>query len=133
MVKAKRVLLDTHAVLWALTAPKKLPMAVRRLLENSDVEVYVSSLSAWELAMKYRAGKLPEAEHLLNNLQGFLQEANFKTLEFNLEHGLEAGRIRIPHGDPYDLGLVAQAKLENLALVSGDNAFDDLTDPKIIW
>lgn len=133
MVSVKRVLLDTHALLWALTVPKKLPSRVRKLLENPDLEVFVSSLSAWELAMKYRIGKLPEAEHLLNNFHGYLQEANFKILNFTIEHGLEAANIGIPHGNPYDRGLIAQAKLENLALVSGDNAFDDLTNPKIIW
>ena len=133
MVRVKRVLLDTHALLWALVAPKKLPVTIRKLLENPDLEVYVSSLSAWELAMKYRAGKLSEAEHLLNNFHEYLQEANFKILVFTVEHGLEAANIGIPHGDPYDRGLLAQAKLENLALVSGDNAFDDLSSPKILW
>jgi PIN domain nuclease of toxin-antitoxin system len=57
-----RVLLDTHAFLWALTDPALLGDGSRALLTDRANEVWVSSASAWEVSMKQRLGKLPGVE-----------------------------------------------------------------------
>jgi PIN domain nuclease of toxin-antitoxin system len=59
------VLLDTHVVLWAFASPDKLSPEARTLLENPETEVLVSAASAWEIATKYRLGKLPGAERIV--------------------------------------------------------------------
>ena len=61
------VLLDTHALLWAVGCPEKLSAKIRTQLEDRLSTVLVSTASAWEIATKYRIGKLDEAEEFLAN------------------------------------------------------------------
>lgn len=59
------LLLDTHAYVWALTEPARLSRRARTAIEASSNAVLVSAATAWEMAIKHRAGKWPEAEILL--------------------------------------------------------------------
>ncbi len=56
-----RVLLDTHALIWWLAGDKQLPLRARRAIAANDNEIFVSAASAWEVATKFRSGKLPGA------------------------------------------------------------------------
>ena len=56
-----RLLLDTHAFLWWLTADQALTPAANRAIADRGNEVFVSAASAWEIATKHRIGKLPGA------------------------------------------------------------------------
>ena len=58
-------LLDTSALLWALTEPARLGRAARRVIESRSSRLVVSAVSAWELSTKHRLGKLPQADVLL--------------------------------------------------------------------
>ncbi|MDT0636245.1 type II toxin-antitoxin system VapC family toxin, partial [Spectribacter hydrogenoxidans] len=64
------LLLDTHIFLWALMEPAKLPARVRALLESADTKLLVSAVSAWEIATKYRLGKLPGARPVVADYAG---------------------------------------------------------------
>ena len=60
------VLLDTHALLWALVEPGKLSPAAVEVIEDPQNTVVVSSASAWEIAIKYQLGRLPEARSVID-------------------------------------------------------------------
>jgi len=62
-----RLLLDTHVLLWALLEPQKLSLALRNSLEDSDNTLVVSAASAWEIATKWRLGKLRHARSVVEN------------------------------------------------------------------
>ncbi len=118
-----RLLLDTHVLLWWFTDDRRLSRNARRALGRSDVEAFVSAVSAWEIAIKSKAGKL-NAEEMLDRLPEELREAGFSVLPITLEHAIRAGSLPEHHRDPFDRMLVAQAQAEHLPVLSNDAAFD---------
>lgn len=119
-----RVLIDTHALLWAALDPDKLSPKARSLLEAFATEVLVSAASAWEIATKVRIGKLPGAAMFAAELPERLERMGFEPLAVSLEHGQRAGSLPGSHRDPFDRMLIAQAQAENLSLISNEHIFD---------
>jgi PIN domain nuclease of toxin-antitoxin system len=91
-------------------------------MEKDDAEIFVSAVSAVELATKVRLGKLPEAAVLTHTLAATLAEQQFLHLPVTLEHGRIAGLLPGAHRDPFDRILAAQSLLEHLPLVTADPA-----------
>lgn len=116
-------LLDTHILLWWLFNDTKLSEKCRDIIFNPDHRIMVSSASAWEIATKYRIGKLPEAKPLVDNYQDILHQAKFNELIITAAHALRAGSLPIAHRDPFDRILMAQAELENMPIITYDNSF----------
>lgn len=120
------VLLDTHTLIWWLTNDQELSPKARSLIQAADNTVFVSSASAWEIATKHRLGKLPGGEAVAQNLGELLHLERMEVLPVGLEHALLAGRFDNPHRDPFDRMLAAQSLLENLPVVSRDEALSKL-------
>lgn len=120
-----RLLLDTHAFLWWVFADPKLSRRARTAIED-DVEnqVFVSAASAWEIATKYRIGKLPDAAVVAGNVAATIAEEGFNELSVSIRHAERAGSLVGHHQDPFDRMLMAQAMLDDLSLVSDERAFD---------
>jgi len=114
------LLLDTHIFLWWLFDDPALPNKIRELIRSKENQVYISSASAWEIATKFRIGKLPHAGTVAKNVPYWIVQAGFTTLPITPEHAQLAGSWDHPHRDPFDRMLAAQAKLENVPLVSVD-------------
>ena len=114
-----RLLLDTHALLWVLSAPAKLPAGIRDALEDPANIVFASAASAWEMAIKQSRGKLryPAAE-----LAAALRRVSVLELPVTIRHAETAARLPPLHRDPFDRMLIAQAQAEGLSLVSRDPA-----------
>lgn len=123
---AERLLLDTHALIWwALDLDvDRLSRAARIAIEDPANEVYVSAVTAWEIATKVRIGKLEAARPLTSNFTGQMVAHGFVPLPLSTDHGERGGALEIPHGDPFDRMLIAQAQIENLKLVSNEKKFD---------
>ena len=117
-----RVLLDTHALLWALLEPSALSERARVLVKDRNNEVLVSAATAWEIATKFRLGKLPEASEVANNYLEVTKTFGAQHLPITPLHSLTAGGFRSDHRDPFDRMIAAQALHENLAVVSADAA-----------
>lgn len=83
----------------------------------------VSSASAWEIATKYRIGKLPEVKELLEDYENILQKARFSQLTVTTAHALRAGLLLIQHRDPFDRMIMAQSELEKISVITYDSAF----------
>ena len=118
-----KILLDTHVLIWWLFNDPKLCSIARTQISNPQNAIYVSSASAWEIATKHRIGKMPEAEELLQDYQKILQQARFSELPITTKHALRAGALQIKHRDPFDRMLMAQAELDNLAIITYDPEF----------
>jgi PIN domain nuclease of toxin-antitoxin system len=122
-----RYLLDTHALLWAIADPARLSDEARRQISDGANEVYVSIASAWELCVKVAAGKLALSNYgaLLGSAATFqaeLETAGFQLLPISASHVFETQRLAMHHRDPFDRLLVAQALIEDLVLVTHDDA-----------
>jgi PIN domain nuclease of toxin-antitoxin system len=116
-------LIDTHILLWWLFDDPQLGAECRDIIRTPGNQIFVSSASAWEIATKYRIGKLPEAEMLVNDYEQILEQAKFLELPVTTSQALRAGTLPIAHRDPFDRMLMAQAELESLPILSYDKAF----------
>lgn len=128
-----RLLLDTHAVLWALTDPRRLGATARQAIENRANALTVSAATAWELATKHRLGRLPAARPLLDAYPQHLARLGAERLPVEDHHALLAGQLEWEHRDPFDRMLGAQAISESMALVTADAAFSELRGIRTLW
>ncbi|HSS99461.1 MAG TPA: type II toxin-antitoxin system VapC family toxin, partial [Terriglobales bacterium] len=114
----------THALLWWLNDDANLPASTRKIISDNRNQILVSAASAWEITTKFRLGKLPTANTLIQDFAAYLQNERFETLSISLEHGVRAGLLPGPHRDPFDRMLIAQAQAENIAIISNEKVFD---------
>jgi PIN domain nuclease of toxin-antitoxin system len=127
------LLLDTHAYVWALTDPNRLSDRARTAIEAPSNVVLVSAASAWEMAIKYRAGKWPEAEILVAQHFDLISRLGAEPLDISAADAIRAGNLDWDHTDPFDRMLAAQSLLHHAALLTRDAAFGDLRGLTIVW
>jgi PIN domain nuclease of toxin-antitoxin system len=119
-----RLLLDTHALLWWLAGDAALPRASRMAIADAGNEVFASAASAWEIATKFRIGKLPGVAAIVERLDSVIAEQGFLGLPVTVRHGQAAGALPGPHRDPFDRMLIAQALQEDMILISNEAVFE---------
>ena len=126
-------LLDTPVVLWLLLDPDRVPDDLLGRLRQRSSRLLVSAASAWEVATKHRLGRLPEASDVVTSWQRHLEHLGVDDLPVSTAHALRAGGLDSPHRDPFDRVLVAQAQLEDVALVTADAAVRRLEPARTVW
>ena len=119
----RKILLDSHALFWFIDGDARLSNAARGAIEAADCTVYVSTVTAWEIASKFRLGKWPKAQALANDLASVMFTLGFQPLPLSLAHARHAGMLQNSHRDPFDRLLAAQAEIEDIPLVTVDPAF----------
>jgi PIN domain nuclease of toxin-antitoxin system len=124
-----RLLLDTHLVLWWLNGEaSRISKKALAALGSEGIDPVVSAVTVWEVAIKRGLGKLEGPGDLLPQLEG----AGVELLPIAPRHADLVGSLPLHHRDPFDRLLVAQAILENLALVSDDEALRRY-EVEIVW
>lgn len=111
-----RVLLDTSILLWWQTNSPRLSQTARQNILTASA-VVVSSVSLWEIAIKYAVGKLPVSA---SQAQNIARQDGFLSLPFTDAHALAVAELPPIHKDPFDRALVAQAASEPLILLTAD-------------
>lgn len=119
-----RALLDTHAFLWWIADSARLSGLARDVISDEANDILVSAASAWEIATKYRIGKLPGGEAVALDVAAQIAGQGFGDLVISVAEAERAGRLPGPRRDPFDRMLVAQALLRELPVVSVDPVFD---------
>ncbi|MEN2787724.1 type II toxin-antitoxin system VapC family toxin [Sphingomonas qilianensis] len=119
-----RLLLDTHALAWWFEDSDRLGDQARAAIEAGANDVLVSAVSVFEMSLKHRSGKWPEMASLLDDLNGYILSERFDVLPLSMAHAQLAGSLPIPHRDPFDRLLIAQAQIEQTTLVSNEALFD---------
>jgi PIN domain nuclease of toxin-antitoxin system len=119
-----KALLDTHAFLWWLDGDPSLSQRAFDYIASDHGAVLVSAASAWEIATKHRLGKLPRAGDVAVDVAGCIRAQGFGPLSVTVAHGQRAGALPGFHRDPFDRMLIAQAILEDCALISNEGIFD---------
>jgi PIN domain nuclease of toxin-antitoxin system len=122
-VGSLKLLLDTHVLLWAVLEPHKLPAGLRQRIEDPATELLVSAASAWEIGTKWRIGKLPGAAVVVKHYGRALNGLGAEELPIRSREALQAGLWEVPHRDPFDRILAAQALLMEVELASTDAVF----------
>jgi PIN domain nuclease of toxin-antitoxin system len=118
-----RVLLDTCSFLWWTNDPAKLTARLHHALRQPENEIFFSVVSAWEIAIKWRNGRLDLPSEPDGLLPRILEAFALKTLPISLEHAVGTGRLALHHNDPFDRMLIAQAGVEGMMIATPDPAF----------
>jgi PIN domain nuclease of toxin-antitoxin system len=116
-----RLLLDTHILLWWRADDDRLGAAGRALLADPGNEIRWSAATAWEIAVKLGVGKL-RLETPLAELYASTVRGGFGWLPIAPGHCAEVAALPLHHRDPFDRMLIAQARVEDLVLLSDDPA-----------
>lgn len=114
----KRLLLDTHVLLWWLTDSEELGTKAKEAIADPNNQVYVSAASTWEISIKRSLGKLQAPD----DMSRFIEEEGFTSLPITPYHGDQAGQLPDLHKDPFDRMLIAQAQAEGLVIITHDEA-----------
>ena len=126
-----RLLLDTHTLLWWLAGDQALSDAAREAIADPDNEVFVSTASAWEIATKYRLGRLSGAALITADIAGAVASQGFTELPISIRDGQAAGGLPAVHKDPFDRVLIAQAVTAGMEIVSNEALFDAYAIPRL--
>lgn len=126
-----KLLLDTHIFLWSLLEPEKLTDETVELLDNPETEKYLSAASSWEIAIKYAKGSIilpqPPTEFILKHASA----AGIRLLPITVGETLETSSLPLHHKDPFDRILIAQARLNDMFLVTNDRMLAEYHVPII--
>jgi PIN domain nuclease of toxin-antitoxin system len=118
-----KYLLDTSIFLWSLGAEHKLNPKARNLLSSSAAELYLSAASSWEIAIKYAFGTLALPKPPSQFVPHAIGLLALRSLDITHFHSLAAGELPQYHRDPIDRMLIAQARMENMSLLTADRTF----------
>ncbi len=127
-----QVLLDTNAFLWWVTDDPKLSKTARSIISNPENPIFFSVASAWEIIIKYQLGKLPLPEPAKVYIPNRVKHYGFIYLSIKMKDVLEISNLENHHKDPFDRLLIAQAKVDNLSIITADKKFN-LYDIDVIW
>jgi len=131
-----KALLDTHVFLWAVFAPKKLSADTRALIQNINNVLLLSTISFWEISLKYAIGKLELHGCSPEDLLGVASAMHLELLQLSPDELASFHRLpRVAHKDPFDRLIIWQALQNKLILISGDQRLSDYGSLglKVIW
>ncbi len=111
-----RYLLDTHVLIWLSMDLSRIPTHILLALKSTNCDVFVSTVSYWELAIKQRLGKLQSNVRL----QDAVGARGISELTISSNYTDVIRDLPLLHGDPFDRMIVAQAMVEGMVLVTGD-------------
>ena len=113
------LLLDTHVALWAITDSPKLPPKAKELIASPKTNVWISTASIWEIAIKHSLsrGDMPISGH---EALRYFSESGYRQLPIEAEHAVAVEDLPAHHNDPFDRILVAQALVEPMRLMTHD-------------
>ena len=111
-----RLLLDTHALLWWLADDARLGTRARDAVARPTNLVFVSAVTAWEIAVKRALGRLVAP----GDIEEWLAANNFQPLPIQIAEAVASAELPPHHRDPFDRLLVAQAQIRRMTIVTGD-------------
>lgn len=119
-----KVLLDTHAFLWFITDDPKLSATGRSTIADPANDILISPASYWEVAIKVSIGKYPLNVPFETFITQGIDDNEFDVLPIEPKHTAAITNLPFHHRDPFDRLIIAQAIVEQVAVVSGDTQFE---------
>jgi PIN domain nuclease of toxin-antitoxin system len=128
-----RVLLDTCALLWLVGDPARLSTSARTVLADAGTELCVSTISAFEIAVKHRKGKLALPLPARDWLREAFEIYAIREFPVTSEIAALAPDVAVPHADPCDRMIIATAKVYGIPVMTSDHLIAECTDINILW
>jgi len=119
-----KCLLDTQVWLWLLTRPERVAAELRGRLAEGSTQLLLSAASSWESAIKHALGSLDLPEPPRDFVPSRMRSSGVDGLQVSHAHALQVATLPHHHGDPFDRLLVAQAQVEDAALVTADQRLE---------
>jgi len=127
-----RLIVDTQVFLWWLVDDRALSQRARDLMRNAGNTLYLSAVSAWEIAIKAALGRLELGGEPSSVVPGHMAANSIEPLPVQISHALQVYSLPPHHRDPFDRMLVAQAQIEGLPIITSDARIGDY-DVEVIW
>ncbi|MEQ1645681.1 MAG: type II toxin-antitoxin system VapC family toxin [Pyrinomonadaceae bacterium] len=131
-----KLLLDTHTFIWAVSNRRKLPAKILSAIENGENDIFVSSVSFWEIAIKIRIGTLEPIGNDDRDLVTIAEASDFQPIGLLPSEASTSFELaENSHFDPFDRMLIWQAIQRDMILVSGDPEFKKFKADglKLLW
>jgi PIN domain nuclease of toxin-antitoxin system len=114
-----KLLIDSNALIWAVSRPSELTAAARQALQDPDNDRFVSIAAMWEIAIKISVGKLS----LPDSVPAALAVIAAEPLPIVAQHVVRAQDLPLHHRDPFDRMMIAQAIEDGLTILTRDRHF----------
>jgi PIN domain nuclease of toxin-antitoxin system len=119
-----KFLVDTHAFLWAILSPEKLPDRARNTFLDREAELLISIATPWEMSIKAGIGRLQGEAAILPHFESYLTTGGYQLVETSIQHAIQSGLLPLYHKDPFDRLLIAQALDLQVPIISADEVLD---------
>jgi PIN domain nuclease of toxin-antitoxin system len=117
-----KYLIDTHIFLWSLFSPEKISQPVANIIREPSNRIFVSTITFWEIALKFSLNKLDLEGISPGDLPEFANKMNYEFLILSVDDAASFYHLpRISHKDPFDRMLIWQAIREKLVLITKDS------------
>ena len=130
-------LLDTHTFIWAVLEPNKLGFKGKEIITNKENEIYVSTISFWEISLKTRLKKFSFRNLNVKNFPKYARNMDFTVIDVQEDEAITFHELPLKknHSDPFDRMLIWQAISKSLTMISKDKLFGQYKDDglKLIW
>ena len=125
-----RLILDTVTFIWAVSAPERLSRAAMSALRKATAVREISVVSLTEIAVKQNRGKLAFGKA---DARAGVADLRLRVLPYAAEHAFRLFEMPAHHADPFDRQIIAQALVENIPVVTPDEAFNLYEGLKVVW
>ena len=130
-------LLDTHTFIWAALESSKLSKNVHSIISNANNEIFVSTVSFWEISLKTSIKKFSFENIDIKNFPKYARDMDFSILDLQENETITFYELpqKEKHKDPFDRMLIWQAITKNMIMISKDESFDQYTKNglKLAW
>ena len=125
-----RLILDTVTFIWAVSAPERLSRAAMTALRKATAVRELSVVSLTEIAIKQNRGELTFGQA---DAAAGIADLRLRVLPYAAEHAFRLFDLPAHHADPFDRQIIAQALVENVPVVTPDEAFNLYEGLKVVW
>ena len=130
-------LLDTHAFIWATLETNKLSKNIHEIISNRNNDIFVSTVSFWEISLKTRINKFSFENVNIKDFPQYAKDMDFTILDLKENETITFHELALKdnHKDPFDRILIWQAITKNMTIISKDGLFEQYKKDglKIIW
>jgi PIN domain nuclease of toxin-antitoxin system len=127
-----KYLLDTNVWLWSLDPVNRLNSSAREIIQNLESDIYLSSVSTWELSIKMRLGRLSFPAPPSQSVPVFMAKQRLSSIPVTHIHAAKIYELPLYHADPFDRMLIGQALVEGMTILTSDRVFEKYS-VDVIW
>ena len=116
-----KILLDTHYLIWSLTDTKKISKKIQSIILRDENDIFVSTLSLWEISLKYSINKLEFKNITIDDFLPAIKKSGFNILPFDEEQAISFYKLpKLKNKDPFDRMIIWQSIKNDIYLLSAD-------------